>query len=55
MEGETLKQKTAKGLFWGGISNGVQQVLSALFGIYLARTLSVEDYGLIGMLELREL
>ena len=50
MEGETLKQKTAKGLFWGGISNGVQQVLSALFGIYLARTLSVEDYGLIGML-----
>lgn len=50
MEGETLKQKTAKGLFWGGISNGVQQLLGVLFGIYLARTLNAEDYGLIGML-----
>ena len=46
----SLKLKTAKGLFWGGVSNGVQQVLSALFGVYLARTLSVADYGLVGML-----
>lgn len=50
MEGETLKQKTAKGLFWGGLSNGVQQVLGVLFGIYLARTLDAGDYGLVGML-----
>lgn len=50
MPEETLKQKTAKGLFWGGISNGVQQVLGMVFGIYLARILNAEDYGLIGML-----
>jgi O-antigen/teichoic acid export membrane protein len=46
----TLKEKTAKGLFWGGISNGVQQVLVLTFGIILARILNPEDYGLIGML-----
>ena len=45
-----LKQKTAKGLFWGGLSNGVQQVLSLLFGIFLARLLTPSDYGLVGML-----
>jgi O-antigen/teichoic acid export membrane protein len=46
----TLKQKTAKGLFWGGISSGVQQLISLGFGIYLARVLAVDDYGLVGML-----
>ena len=30
MEESSLKEKTAKGLFWGGISNGVQQVLGVL-------------------------
>lgn len=47
---ETLKEKTAKGLFWGGISNGAQQLLSLLFGICLARILSRSDYGMVGML-----
>ncbi len=47
---QTLKEKTAKGLFWGGISNGVQQLLSLLFGITLARLLSPDDYGLFNML-----
>ncbi len=47
---ETLKEKTAKGLFWGGLSNGAQQVLNLIFGIFLARLLSTEDYGLVGML-----
>ena len=47
---ETLKEKTAKGLFWGGLSNGAQQVLNLVFGIFLARLLSTEDYGLVGML-----
>ena len=28
MAEQTLKEKTAKGLFWGGLSNGVQQVLN---------------------------
>jgi O-antigen/teichoic acid export membrane protein len=47
---ESLKNKTAKGLFWGGMSNALQQVLGAAFGIVLARKLSREDYGLVGML-----
>lgn len=46
----TLKEKTSKGLFWGGMSNFLQQLLNAVFGIYLARTLSPDDYGLVGML-----
>jgi O-antigen/teichoic acid export membrane protein len=50
MEEANLKEKTAKGLFWGGISNGVQQLIGAVFGIIIARILSPGDYGLIGML-----
>ncbi|WP_102407625.1 lipopolysaccharide biosynthesis protein [Parabacteroides bouchesdurhonensis] len=50
MERDSLKHKTAQGLFWGGISNGFQQLLSLFFGIYFARLLSADDYGLIGML-----
>lgn len=48
--GETLKEKTARGLFWGGLSNGIQQLLSLVFGIFLARLLNAEDYGMVGML-----
>lgn len=50
MPEQTLKEKTAKGLFWGGISNGAQQILGLVFGIVLARILSPEDYGMVGML-----
>lgn len=50
MAEQTLKEKTAKGLFWGGLSNGVQQVLNALFGLILARVLNASDYGMVGML-----
>lgn len=50
MDDSTLKGKTAKGLFWGGLSNGVQQLLNLLFGIFLARILNAEDYGMVGML-----
>lgn len=46
----TLKEKTAKGLFWGGISNGTQQILGVVFGIFLARILNADDYGLVAML-----
>lgn len=46
----TLKEKTAKGLFWGGVSNGFQQVWTLVFGIILARILSPGDYGVVGML-----
>ena len=45
-----LKDKTAKGLLWGGISNGLIQVLGALFGIVLLRILSPGDYGKIAVL-----
>jgi len=48
----TLKQKTAKGFFWGGISSGIEQFFGAIFGIFLARLLSHDDYGLIGMLSI---
>lgn len=35
---------------WGGISNGAQQLLNLVFGIFLARLLSPADYGMVGML-----
>ena len=46
----TLKEKTAKGLFWGGISNILQQCIGALLGIVIIRILSPADYGLVSML-----
>ena len=49
-ENQSLKEKTAKGLFWGGFSNGIQQLLNLLFGIFLARLLTPADYGMVGML-----
>lgn len=45
-----LKEKTARGFFWGALNNGAMQVLNAVFGIVLARKLGQADYGLIGML-----
>ena len=50
MPENTLKEKTAKGLMWGTISNGAQLVLGTLFGIFLARILSPSDYGMVGLL-----
>lgn len=47
---ESLKEKTARGLFWGGLSNGMQQLLNLAFGIFLARILNSSDYGMVGML-----
>lgn len=47
---ESLKEKTAKGLFWGAMNSGSTQVLNILFGIFLARLLSPSDYGIIGIL-----
>jgi O-antigen/teichoic acid export membrane protein len=46
----TLKEKTAKGLFWGGFSNIVQQVVGAVLGILIQRQLTSHDYGLIAMI-----
>ena len=47
---ETLKEKTAKGLFWGAMNNGVQQLLGIIFGIIMARLLVPEEFGLVAMI-----
>lgn len=49
---ETLKEKTAKGLFWGALNNGATQVLNLVFGIFLARLLSTEDYGIVALISI---
>lgn len=50
MKETSLKEKTAKGLMWGGLSNGLVQVLGALFGIILLNLLTPADYGKIAVL-----
>lgn len=50
MAEQNLKETTARGLLWGTINNGGQQVLNLVFGIFLARLLSPEEYGMVGML-----
>ncbi len=47
---ETLKEKTAKGLFWGALNSGTIQLLNLVFGIILAKQLSPGDYGIVGVL-----
>ena len=47
---DNLKEKTAKGLFWGGMNNGIQQLLGLVFGIILGRLLDPSDYGMTAML-----
>lgn len=47
---ENLKDKTAKGLLWGGFGNGMQQFLGLAAGIVLGRLLSPDDYGLMAMI-----
>ena len=43
--GLSLKRRTAQGLIWGGFSNGVVQLLGALFGLWLINILDPDDYG----------
>ena len=52
MPEHSLKEKTAKGLLWGGINNGAMQVLNLAFGIVTARILNDSDYGMVGMLSI---
>lgn len=52
MTEQSLKEKTAKNLLWGGLSNALQQLLNLFFGIFLARILSRSDYGMVGMLSI---
>lgn len=45
---DTLKSKTARGLFWGLMNNGAVQLLNLVFGIILMNQLQRSDYGLAG-------
>lgn len=47
---ESLKEKTAKGLFWGALNSGTIQILNLVFGIVLAKQLTPGDYGIVGVL-----
>jgi O-antigen/teichoic acid export membrane protein len=47
---ETLKQKTAKGFFWGFIEQIGLQGIHFVVGVILARLLTPSDYGMVGML-----
>lgn len=46
----TLKEKTAKGLGWGFIDNFLGAGITAVVSIILARLLSPEEFGLVGMI-----
>ena len=52
MPEHSLKDKTAKGLLWGGINNGAMQALNLVFGVITARILDDTDYGMVGMLSI---
>lgn len=45
-----LKQKAAKGLLWRFLDQGGTQIFQFAGGIYIARILSPDDYGLMGMM-----
>ena len=47
---DNLKEKTAKGLAWGAVNNGATQVLNLVFGIFLGRLLSADDYGILALI-----
>ncbi len=47
---ESLKDKAAKGIVWKFFDQGGTQIIQFISGIYIARLLSPNDYGLVGML-----
>lgn len=47
---ESLKQKTIKGVSWSIIDNIVGSGITFLVGLLLARILSPEEFGLIGII-----
>lgn len=50
MAEQSLKDKTVKGTIWSGIDNVVQFGVTFVVSIVLARLLSPDDYGLIGII-----
>jgi len=47
---DNLKHKAATGIIWKFLDQGGTQLLQVISGIYIARILSPDDYGLIGMM-----
>ncbi len=47
---DKLKEKAAKGILWKFIDQGGTQAIQFVSGIYIARILTPEDYGLVGMM-----
>lgn len=50
MAEQSLKDKTVKGVGWSAVSNIAQFLVSFFVGIVLARLLTPDDYGLIGII-----
>lgn len=50
MSGQSLKDKTIKGTMWSAIDNVAQFGVQFIVSIVLARLLSPDDYGLIGII-----
>lgn len=46
---ESLKTKTVKGVGWSMIDNAAQYGIQFVVGVVLARLLSPDDYGLLGL------
>jgi len=46
---ESLKNKTVKGLGWSALDNAARYGMQFVIGIVLARLLSPDDYGLLGL------
>ena len=50
MAEQSLKDKTVKGVGWSAIDNVIQAGVTFLVSIVLARLLTPDDYGLIGII-----
>ena len=50
MENKSLKTKTLHGLGWSAIDNVARMGITFIVSIILARLLSPDEYGLIGIL-----
>ena len=49
---ESLKNKTVKGLGWSALDNAARYGMQFMIGIVLARLLSPDDYGLLGLVSI---
>lgn len=47
-----LKDITSKGMIWSGMMSFIQQILSLIFSIIIARRLTPSDFGMVGMLSI---